>query len=197
MTSEQARQLAKDTLSPERFYHTECVAKAARELAVRYGADEERCALAAFLHDILKERDKADLLKIIEDSAIIDDKLVRDCPSIYHAFAGGAYVRETLGLDEEISNAVMYHTTGRAGMSKLEKIVMLADYMSADRDFKGVDEVREVAKTSLDRACFMSLRNLLIHVIKNMRTVNVKSIESYNWLLKELREQGEDLHVQK
>ncbi|MEA4912870.1 MAG: bis(5'-nucleosyl)-tetraphosphatase (symmetrical) YqeK [Oscillospiraceae bacterium] len=197
MTSEQARELARQTLSPERFHHTECVAKAARALAKRYGADEERCALAAFLHDILKERDKADLLKMIEDSAIIDDKLVRDCPGIYHAFAGGVYVRETLGLDEEIGNAVMYHTTGRAGMSKLEKIVMLADYMSEDRDFRGVDEVRVIAERSLDEACFMSIRNLLVHVIKNMHTVNVKSIESYNWLKKELKEQGVELHAQK
>lgn len=183
MTCEQARALAKSTLSAERFYHTECVAKAAVELAHRFGENAERAELAALLHDIVKERDKADLLQMMKGSAIIDYVLIEPCPSLYHAFAGGIYVHDELGLDMQIADAVRYHTTGRENMTLLEKVVYLADYISDDRDFGGVDEVRKIAETSLDEAVFIALRNGLMHLFKQYRYANVESVKAYNQLL--------------
>ncbi len=183
MTSEEARNLARQNQSDERFHHTECVARTAVELARRFGANEERAEIAALLHDLLKEREKTDLLQIIEGSAIIDTDTVRDCPKVYHAFAGGIYARETLGLDEEVSNAILFHTTGRYGMSLLEKVVFMADYISEDRDFSGAAEVRELAKTSLDEACLHAARNLISHLVKNYRFVNRYSLDAYNYFV--------------
>ncbi|NLC78889.1 MAG: hypothetical protein GX683_04095, partial [Ruminococcaceae bacterium] len=108
---------------------------------------------------------------------------VRDCPKVYHAFAGGIYARETLGLDEDVSNAIIFHTTGRFGMTLLEKIVFMADYISEDRDFSGAAEVREIAKTSLDEACLCASRNLVIHLIKGYKFVNRYSLDAYNYFV--------------
>ncbi len=180
MTSEEARKLARASQSDERFYHTECVARAAQALAVRYGGDIERAGVAALLHDILKEREKADLLQMLRGSDIIDYTEVEPCPALYHSFAGGIYVHDALGLDMEIADAVRYHTAGRVGMTLLDKIVFLADYISDDRDFRGVDEVRAMAQQSLDEAVLTALRNGLIHLFKKYRYVYPPAVRAYN-----------------
>lgn len=177
---ESARQLAEQTLSPRRYHHTACVVKAADELARRYGADPLRAQLAAWMHDILKERDAADLLQRLQGSDIIDFTHIADLPSLWHAYAGGLYAKQELGLDDEIANAVMYHTAGRAGMSTLEKVVFLADYISEDRDFRGADEVRRIAETSLDDACLTALRNGIVHICKMGKSLDVNSVYAFN-----------------
>ena len=93
MTPEKARDLARAALSDKRFYHTECVAEAARELALRYDCPVEDALVAGFLHDLLKERGKPDLLQIIKASDIIEAAEIERCPALYHAFAGGIYAR--------------------------------------------------------------------------------------------------------
>ena len=183
MTTDEARKLARASQSDERFYHTECVAKAAVMLAGRYGADAERAELAALLHDILKERDKADLLQMLRGSAIIDFTEIEPCPALYHSFAGGIYVHDVLGLDMEIADAVRYHTAGRVGMTLLDKIVFLADYISDDRDFRGADEVRAIAQTSLNEAVFTALRNGLAHLFRKNLYVYPPAVRAYNDLL--------------
>ncbi len=188
MTCEQARALAKNTLSPERFYHTECVAQAAVALAQRYGCDVELAERAALLHDILKECDPADLLQILRGSAIIDYIQIVDCPALYHSYAGGVYVRDVLGLDMQTADAVRYHTAGREDMTLLDKVVFIADYISADREFKGVDEVRALAAHSLDEAVLAALRNGLMHLFKKYRYVHIESVKAYNFLLKHRRD---------
>lgn len=179
----QARGLAKDMLSEARFYHTECVAKAAETLAQRYGEDVEHAKIAAYLHDILKEYSRADLLQRLQASAIIDVAEISKSPAIWHAFAGGLYVKDELGLDDEIADAVMHHTTGRVGMTKLEQIIFVADYISEDRDFRGVPEVRALAETSLDEACIAALRNSIVHLSKNLKHVDVNSVRAFNALV--------------
>ena len=183
MTEQQAHELAKSTLSAERLYHTECVAKAAGELAERYGYSVERARTAGYLHDILKERDADDLLQMLKGSVIIDFAKIEQCPALWHSFAGGIYVSDELGLDMETADAVRYHTAGRPGMTLLEKIVFIADYISEDRDFRGADEVRPIAMRSLDEAVLAALRNGVIHLFKQLRFVNVGSVEAYNYYL--------------
>ncbi|MEG0832810.1 MAG: bis(5'-nucleosyl)-tetraphosphatase (symmetrical) YqeK [Oscillospiraceae bacterium] len=184
MTKEEAKNLARLKLSDERFYHTECVAQAACKLAQMYGGDSERAMTAAYLHDILKETPLDDLLKIIKSSDIISYKAVEDSTSLWHAYAGGIWVKTELLLDDEIADAVMYHTSGRANMTLLGKIVFLADYISEDRDFRGTDEVRAIAKSSINDACKTALRNQLIHLIKQGRTIDLNSVAAFNYFLK-------------
>jgi len=187
MTPEKAKDLAREALSDKRFYHTECVAAMAKELAERYGCDTEDALVAGFLHDLLKEREKADLLQMIKASAIIEAEEIERCPALYHAFAGGIYARDVLGVKPAIADAISYHTTGRAGMTKLEKITYLADYISADRCFPGVEEVREKAEKSLDLALFAAMRNQLIHLAGSGKYIDVNSVAAYN----DLSEKGD------
>ncbi|MCL1887928.1 MAG: HD domain-containing protein, partial [Kiritimatiellaeota bacterium] len=94
-------------------------------MAERYGVDVERAKIAGYLHDILKEHDKEDLLQRLKASDIIEFARIEQSPAIWHAYAGGLYVRDELGLDDDIANAVMYHTAGRKGMSALEKVIFI------------------------------------------------------------------------
>lgn len=183
MTSQQARELAKSTLSDGRIRHTECVAAAAGHLVLKYGGDPERIQLAAFLHDILKENSNADLLQRLRGSDIIDFTQIEHSPAVWHAFAGGLYVRDELGLDADIAAAVMYHTTGRKGMSLLEKIIFLADYISMDREYHGVLEVRKLAENSLEEACIAALRNNIIHICKKQESIDLNSVFAFNDLI--------------
>lgn len=183
MTPEEAKTLAMARLSAERFYHTACVASAAGALAERHGADVREALVAAWLHDILKEERPEDLLQRIKRSDIINASQIARMPSVWHAYAGGLYVGRELCLSGDIANAVMYHTTGRAGMSKLEKVILLADYTSADREFSGVEEVRELAQTSLDEACAVALRNGIIHLCKKRKLIDLNSVLAFNELI--------------
>ncbi len=188
MTVEKAHSLAKAMLSDGRFYHTECVARCAKELAVRLGADPEQAEIAAFLHDIMKEQSDAVLLKTLEGSAIIKDNYFSDYRPLWHAFAGAVFVRKELGLSQEIADAVFYHTSGHAGMTPLEKSVFLADYISDDRSFEGSAEVREIARKDIDLAVATALQNMIGHLVSQGRIVQPLSLEAYNFYINRVKD---------
>ncbi len=192
MTVKEARNIAKDNLSEERFFHTECVAKEARKLADRYREDPERAEIAGYLHDIAKEFPKERLLQMIERSDIIDVDEIEHCFPVWHAYGGGIYAKETLGLDDEIADAISHHTAGCAGMTLLEKIVFLADYISDDRDFKDMDEIRKLAYESLDEAIMDVLSRQVGHLMKYRKYVDINTIRTYNDLLLKTKKTGEN-----
>ena len=94
-------------------------------------------------------------------------------------------MRRELGIsDPDILNAVRYHTTGRENMSRLEKIIYLADLIEEGRDFPGVEGLRELAEEDLDTALLEGMRHVLLYLVKNRSPVQLLSIEAYNDLLK-------------
>ncbi len=150
----------KGLLTDKRRKHTEGVMKAADELALRFGADREKARIAALCHDIFRGRDNETLNALIDEFGI--DKRYTDRPELSHSKLAAAALKRDYGIDDEdILNAVSYHTTGRAGMSKLEKTVFLADAIEEGRDYPGVDGLRKAAGQDLDRACLLSLRGTL------------------------------------
>lgn len=133
-------------LSEKRLHHSICVAKAAVELARRWGADENKAYTAGMLHDIMKDTPREKQLKYMQEFGIILSDIQKKTPKIWHQMCGAAYLEHRLGIqDRDILDAVRYHTTGRAGMSLLEKVIFTADYISDDRDYDGVEELREAA----------------------------------------------------
>lgn len=135
-------------LKPSRLEHTLNVTKVAKEMAERFGEDVYKAEIAALLHDMAKYEKKPG---VNMDFA--------------HSKIGAEMSREIFGIeDEDILNAIAYHTTGRAGMSKLEKIIFLADAIEPGRTYPRVDEIREVAETDLDKACILSLERTIEHV---------------------------------
>jgi len=129
------------------------VEEEAVRLADRYGADKEKAYLAGLLHDTLKDTPNNEQLKLAEEFGIILSDLEISAPKLYHSLIGCAYVKRVLGInDEEIYGAIKYHTTARANMTLLEKVIYLADYTSLDRDYNGVDMMREAVDKGMDLA---------------------------------------------
>ena len=149
----------KERLTPKRFAHSLNVMERAVELANIHGADPQKAELAGLIHDIGKNTPIKILLQTLEKSDILLSSVDLASPPIWHAPCGFLYARDALGIrDEDVLNAIRYHTTGRAGMSKLEKVVYLADLTSADRDFSDVKKVRKLSEQDLDEAIFYSLQ---------------------------------------
>ncbi len=174
-------------LTPYRLNHSLCVAKAAEKLALGLGISEKKAYLAGLLHDICKDMPKEQQLQWARKSGIIWDRKLTCQPQLWHGFAAAAFLREKLGIDDaDLQNAVCYHTTARAGMSPLEKAVYLGDYISEDRTYPDVDEVRRLAKQSVDEAIFYTLRYTLGRLAEKGEPVCTLTWEAYNELWSKL-----------
>ena len=124
----EARKLVKARLSEKRWTHTKNVKKMAVKLAKRWGADPEKAAMAAILHDSAKELPKQELLQIFADNAIIAENAPARPLPVWHGIAAAILAETQWGItDPEILSAIRCHTTGKPGMSKLDKIIYLAD----------------------------------------------------------------------
>lgn len=171
----------RERLTPYRFYHSLNVADEAKKLAIKYGADESKAFTAGLVHDIMKDTDKEKQRLIIENSGHIMTPTELASPKTWHAMSGEAFLRNELGVaDEEILTAVRYHTTARAGMSLLENVIYIADYISVDRDYDDVDVMREKAYKSLEEAMLYGLEFTIREMVEKGKPVHEDSILAYN-----------------
>lgn len=181
---ENIKALLRERLDENRYIHSLGVAESAKELADLYGADENKAYLAGLLHDITKNETKERQLKLFESDGIILSQVEKNNPKLWHAMTAPVYIKNKLGItDEEILSAVRYHTTGKAGMSLLEKIVYIADYISAERDYPDVDVMRSLSKISLEKAALYSLKYTLKKLSKNELVIHNDSLSFYNELI--------------
>ncbi len=185
LTVAQAQALAKSRLSAKRYQHTENVKNLAVELAEIYGESPEKAALAAWLHDTAKEMPKEQLLQILQDNAIIKKNPAQRPEPVWHGICAEILARTQWGVqDQEVLDAVECHTTGCPNMTKLDKILFLADMTSAERDWPGVDQLRALAKKDLDTAMLQALDHTISFVKKGGKTVDPMSIAAYEDLKK-------------
>ena len=147
MTEQKARRLAKKRLSAKRYQHTLNVRRMAVKLAKRWGADPEKAALAALLHDTAKELPREEMLQILNDNAIMAENAQNRPSPVWHGICAAILAQTQWGVeDEEVLSAIRCHTTGKPGMSLLDEIVFLADMTSAERDYPEVDYLRKLEK---------------------------------------------------
>jgi len=173
-----------DSLSVYRRIHSVNVSKEAVRLAEKYGADVEKARLAGLLHDVTKETDGDKQLQIIEKGGIILSEVERRSPKLWHSISGACYVRDVIGVDDEdIFNAICYHTTARAGMSLLEKVIFLADFTSAERDYPDIDVIREKAEISLEEGMLYGIRFTLSRLVERGTIISPNAIAAYNEIL--------------
>lgn len=173
----------KKHLQPERLYHSINVAEEAKKLALHYGADPEKAYTAGLLHDILKNTPDSELLNFFRENGIILTRTEQVSRKTWHAIAGEAYCRLKLSVtDSEILSAIRWHTTARAGMTLLDKVIFIADFISADRDYDGVERMREKAYLSLESAMLEGLQFTLAELIENGWAVHEDSLAAYNEL---------------
>ena len=181
LKAEEYIEIIRPKLTEARFIHSLNVAQSARELANIYGCDEEKCAVAGILHDIMRDTDKEQQLKMLSDFGIILNTTEKVTPSLWHQISGAAYIEHILGIkDEEILGAVRYHTSGKSGMSTFEKIIFIADFISADRIYPGVDVMRRYAAESLDKAIVEGLAFTIKELAINNRPIIADTIHAYN-----------------
>ena len=168
-------------LSDYRFNHSLNVADTARALAEKYGADPEKAYTAGILHDILKDMPKDELFEYTLKCFPCMTQLERVTPKLWHAMAGSEFIRRELAVvDSEIISAVRRHTTGCAGMSTLEKVLFIADFISADREYDGVERMREKAKISLETAMEEGLQFTVCELCGKLSPVHPDTLEAYN-----------------
>ena len=179
------KRLLREKLDDYRFLHSLNVAESAVMLAHIYGADEEKAYFAGLVHDIMKNATKQEQLQIMEKGGIILSPTEKNNPKLWHAMAGEAYLRTEIGItDKEILSAVRYHTTGKAGMSLLDKIIYIADYISAERNYPDVNVMRELSLTKgLDEAALYALKYSFTSLSKEERLIHENSVEYYNELI--------------
>ena len=148
----------KDHLTEKRQIHTEGVRKTAVYLAEKYGADPEKAGFAALCHDMYRSHSDEELNQLVKRFGL-DDRYLNS-RNLSHGKIAACSLREDFGIDDmDIINAIRYHTTGREGMSLLEKIIYIADAIEPGRNYPGVEKLREAAEKDLDLACYLSLSN--------------------------------------
>lgn len=176
------RDILKIRLSKKRYTHSLNVADAALKLAEKYGADIEKAYLAGLVHDICKEVPTDEQLTMAQKCRQGIDETEQKIPALYHAAAGSWYGENVLHIhDEDILNAVRYHTTGRAGMSRLEECVYLADLISEDRTYKDVGRMRRLAFEDINGAMLEAARFTLSDVIAKGSFIPENSMQTYNY----------------
>lgn len=164
MKREKMEYRLKKTMDAQRYAHTLGVEKAAVQMARRFGESEEKASLAALLHDCAKCMPLSQMLKAAKDEPI--DEMTRDSKALMHSLAGRCVARDIYGVkDEEVLGAIRWHTTGHAGMSRLEKIIYLADMIEPGRrTYPGLEALRVLCKQDLDLAMHQALRMSISHV---------------------------------
>ncbi|MDQ0174212.1 bis(5'-nucleosyl)-tetraphosphatase (symmetrical) YqeK [Bacillus chungangensis] len=184
MNRDKALLLVKKQITEKRYQHTLGVEKTALELAAQYGANPTKASLAAIFHDYAKFRPIEEMEKVILTEKM-DQRLLQFHHELWHAPVGAYLVEKEAGIDDqEILDAIRYHTTGRRNMSLLEKVIYLADYIEPGRYFPGVDEVREIAKRNLNQALLKAAKNTIIFLVSRDQMVFPDSLEMYHDLLK-------------
>jgi predicted HD superfamily hydrolase involved in NAD metabolism len=174
----------KRALDRERFAHSLRVEQTALSLAKRYGVDQGQAALAALLHDYARKFDRPGLLKEAKKRKIRIDPISRLEPKLLHAELSARLAQEEFGIkDRAVLNAIRKHTLGAPGMSKLEKIIFLADHIEEGRDHPGIARVRALAAQDLDRAVVAVLTATVQYLLRKELPVHPGGIKTRNYYL--------------
>ncbi|MFS0655234.1 bis(5'-nucleosyl)-tetraphosphatase (symmetrical) YqeK [Bacillus sp. 179-C3.3 HS] len=183
MNREEALNCVKEQLTEHRYTHTIGVMNTAMTLAERFGADVKKAEIAAIFHDYAKFRPKEEMKGIIQKERM-NPQLLDYSPELWHAPVGAYLVKKEVGIDdEEVLNAIEFHTSGRPNMSLLEKVIYVADYIEPGRHFPGVEEVRALAENHLDSALTQSLKNTIHFLMKKNQPVYPDTLATYNSLV--------------
>lgn len=171
----------------KRWKHTEGVMSTSVKLAKQYGADPVKADLAALLHDVTKYWPIDRQEEIIRKNGLNEELLNHD-KQLLHAEVGAYVARSEYGVeDQEVLDAIRYHTSGREGMTLLDKIVCLADYIEPGRDFPGVDHIRELADVSLEEALIAGFDSTISFLLEKRKAIFPLTVLSRNDLIRELR----------
>lgn len=171
----------KPRMNEKRYIHTLGVEQTAVQMAERFGESVEKARLAAILHDLAKFEPEAQMRQIVRDNHL-GDSLVAWGGEIMHGPVAAWRAKHELGVtDEDVLNAMRFHTTGRPAMSRLEQIVFVADMIEPNRKFDGVERLREIAQQDLHKALKACLKHSIQFLVQTEQPIHTQSIECYNF----------------
>ena len=182
LTMEELEAEVVSLMNPNRVAHVLGCRDCAVELARLYGENEVDAARAGLLHDITKAIDGPLQLTLCAEYGMILDTFSKAYPKTLHALTGSLVARRVFGENENVVSAICHHTTGRADMTLLEKIIYIADYVEPNRDFPGVEEMRAMAYTDLDKAVLMGLESAVAHVKRQGQGLAPATLEALAFL---------------
>ena len=184
LTPEELRPIALSFLKPKRMPHVLGTEHEAAVLARRYGADVTSARIAALLHDCTKKLSMEEQLALCEQYGIALDELERKNLKLLHAKTGAAIARDLFGVSDEIYWAIYWHTTGKADMTKLEKVIYLADYIEPSRDFPGVEKLRRAVHADLEHGLLTALEDSIEEMRQRGNPVHPNTVEARDYLLR-------------
>ncbi len=182
LSLEELRFASISMLRHKRVPHVLGTEETAARLALRWGEDEETARRAALLHDCTKKLDGEQHREIFRQYNVsLDPEEWRE-EKLYHAISGAAVAKHVFGVSPEIERAIRWHTTGKADMTTLEKILYLADYIEPTRDFCDLTELRDLAFRDLDAAMLLGLEMSIQSLEKRGVAVNSFSVRAREYL---------------
>ena len=179
---EELEQVVVSLLKPSRVKHVLGCRDTAAKLAEHWGADVTDAARAGMLHDVTKALDGPLQLTLCGEYGTMLDEFSKKYPKTLHALTGALVAERIFGENPAVVSAIRSHTTGKANMNVLEKIIYVADYMEPNRDFPGVERLRELAFTDLDRALKLGLEMTLEHLKRQGAEVSPESRDALAYL---------------
>lgn len=177
----------KKYLDKKRYEHVERVAETAKKLAEIYNVPVDEAEAAAYLHDVAKFFELSVMIDLTKGKyPEVEDELSKTT-AVLHGFAGAEFIRNNYSLfeidNEEILNAVKYHTIGSNKMGTLSKIIYLADAIEAGREWQGVEKAREIAKYNLDEALIFEINTKLEYLLSKGNIIHPNIILFWNSLI--------------
>lgn len=182
LTPEQLRPIAMSYLKYKRMAHVRGTEEEAIRLAQRYGADVTEARVAALLHDCMKKLNMEEQLALCEQYGVQLDALEQKALKLLHAKTGAEIARDVFGVNDAVYEAIKWHTTGKADMTLLEKVIYLADYIEPTRDFPGVEELRKTVYEDLDAGLAMGLEMTIEEMEEMGNPVHEKTLEALRFL---------------
>ena len=185
MKYEEMRELLAKSLKPSRYQHSLGVAETAVFLAERFGIDREQAQVAGLLHDCAREFPNEDLIQEAEKRQIAVEPVEKQMPLLLHAYVGARLVVEKYGVnDKAVEQAIWRHTVGGAQMTKLDKIIWFADMIEPQRDYPGVENLRELSRTaSLDEMMLAGLTQSIAFVLQKGGLIHPDTVIARNEIL--------------
>lgn len=188
-SEEKIKGYLREKVSEKRYIHVMGVCETAEQLAKKYGCSISLARTAALIHDCAKTMKDEEIIYLVQEEGYSINTLEEKNPQLMHGLAGAILGEKVMGVsDEDVFNAVRYHTTGREAMSMLEKIIYISDYIEPSRDFPGITELRDMAYKNINQAVLWAMENTIIYVVKRKQLLHLETIQARNYLLGEMKE---------
>ncbi|MFW2489994.1 bis(5'-nucleosyl)-tetraphosphatase (symmetrical) YqeK [Clostridium chromiireducens] len=191
LSIEEIKAYLKTNLMEKRYTHILGVADTAKKLAKLNGISEEKAEIAGLSHDVAKNLKIDTMKEIMEKNNIILSEVEQNNANLWHSIIADIVAKDKLGIeDEEILDAVRWHTTGKEDMSTLTKIIYIADMIEPSRKFEGVEDIRKLTFEDLDRGVYYGLTRSIEFLLTRNLMIDENTMKARNYFLLDSKFKG-------